>query len=228
MPDSPPDSPRPGSRGRSVVATLVAVGMVAYPFVIYASLTRWGARTTAALLLGVLVLWGVRARLFGRVGFRSLVVQVGGIALLSLGTLWSDNPAYIQQMPVLISAFLLVTFVTSLLRPPTMIERYARLVTPDLSDAEVGHCRAVTWAWIAFFVANAAIAETLAITGPVEAWALYAGGIAYVLMGGMFAVEYVVRKARFGRFGTRWHDRLLARLLGRRSGGGPGTPGGPP
>ncbi len=203
--------------GKALVRFLVGGLFVAYPFVVYLALTRWGARTTALVVLGALVLWGLKARMFGRQGFRTLLVQVGGIAALSLGSLVSGHPAWIQQMPVLISAFLLVTFLSSLFRPPSMIERYARMVQPDLSDAEVRHCRAVTQVWVVFFVVNAGIAEGLALWGSVEAWALYAGAIAYVLMGVLFTVEYVVRKARFGRFGDGLHDRLLARLLRRRA-----------
>jgi uncharacterized membrane protein len=224
MPDVRTEAPpRTGTIRTSLVGVLVGALFVVYPFLVYVALTQWGARSTAGLVLGSLALWGFRARRFGQQGFRSLMLQVGGIALLSLGTLVSGSPAFLQQMPVLISALLLVTFVASLVRPPPMIERYARMITPDLSEGEIRHCRAVTWVWIVFLVGNAAIAEALVLWGSVEAWALYAGGIAYVLMGLLFAGEYLVRKARFGRFGGAWHDRVLARLLGRWS-----PPGGNP
>lgn len=211
-----PSSRRHGPWG-IVVRIAVAVLFVVYPFLVYLALTRFGGRITAALLLGVLVLWGARARLLGRQGFRGILLQAGGVAALSLGTLASDDPVWLQQVPVLISVFLLATFLASLFRPPPMIERYARLVQPELTEGEARHCRIVTWAWVAFFVANAAVAEALVVWGSMEAWAVYAGGIAYGLMGLMFMVEYVVRKARFGRFGNGLHDRVLARLLGRRS-----------
>ena len=229
MPDARIEPPPPSRVPRSpLVGILIGALFVGYPFLVYFSLTQWGAKSTATLVLGMLALWGVRARLWGNKGFRTVMVQVGGIALLCVWTFVYDSPVFLQQMPVLISAFLLVTFGSSLMRPPPMIERYARLITPDLSDAEVRHCRVVTWVWVVFFVVNAGIAEALVMWGSVEAWALYVGGIAYLLMGVLFAAEYLVRKFRLGRFGTAWHDRLLAHLLGRKDHGvTPGSGGRP-
>jgi uncharacterized membrane protein len=83
----------------------------------------------------------------------------------------------------------------------------------DLSPAEVTYCRRVTVIWSVFFGCNALIILALAILAPVEWWTVYAGGIVYVLMGLVFATEYVIRKARFRRYGPRWHDRLFARFF---------------
>ena len=57
----------------------------------------------------------------------------------------------------------------------------------------------------------------LALAAPQTVWALYTGAISYVLMAIVFAVEYLVRKARFGRYGTGFLDRVLARVLGNGS-----------
>jgi uncharacterized membrane protein len=225
VPVAPVQSPQVGQAApgfaRRLVGIFAGLLLVVYPLVVYLALTRLGARATAALVLLALLLWGLRARLLVKQGFRTLLVQVGGIAVLSILTLASGYPAFLQQMPVLVSVFLLVTFLSSLVRPPPMVERYARLVTPDLSDAEVRHCLVVTWAWVLFLVANAATAEALVIWGTPEQWAIFAGGISYGLMGLMFAVEYVVRKARFGRFGNGPLDRVLAELLRGDSQGNP-------
>jgi len=110
------------------------------------------------------------------------------------------------------------TFAATLVRPPPMIERYATLQQPDLTAGEKAHCLTWTWIWVVFFVVNAGVAEALALGATMDAWAAYSGGIAYVLMGLLFAVEYVVRKARFDRFGGGPLDRALARVLGRSGG----------
>ncbi len=47
-----------------------------------------------------------------------------------------------------------------------------------------------------------------------EWWALYTGFVSYLLVGLLFAAEYVFRKARFGRFGPGLLDRALQRILG--------------
>jgi len=135
--------------------------------------------------------------------------------LIALLTMVFNEPLFLLQTPVLISLFLLATFTWTLFRPPSMIERYAIMTHGALVPGESDYCRIVTYVWIAFFVVNAAIAESLALWAPMEIWALYAGGIAYVLIGTVFSVEYVVRSVRFRRFGNGPVDRLLARIIGK-------------
>jgi uncharacterized membrane protein len=43
----------------------------------------------------------------------------------------------------------------------------------------------------------------LAAFAPVSWWALYTGFLAYILIGLGFTVEFIARKRRFRRFGTR-------------------------
>ena len=74
------------------------------------------------------------------------------------------------------------------------------------------YCRSVTLVWCAFFVVNGAAAALLAAFAPRGWWAGYTGVVSYVLVGALFAAEYVVRKARFGRFGRGPVDRLLAHV----------------
>lgn len=213
--DGSQEPARPGAWSR-IGGILLGAVFVAYPFLVYLALTRLGARVAGLLVVAALVLHGLRARWFGRQGFRTLLLQAGGVALLAGATAATGHPGFLLQLPVLISVFLGITFAATLVRPPPMIERYARMVDPELTPAEVRHCRVVTWVWLAFFAVNAGIAEWLALRGDPAAWALYSGGIAYGLMGLLFAGEYVVRKARFGRFGDRAPDRVLAALLSRR------------
>jgi uncharacterized membrane protein len=68
---------------------------------------------------------------------------------------------------------------------------------PELTEAKRAHCRQVTIAWCVFFAFNGALAAVLAFAAPLSWWAAYSGGIAYVLMGMMFAGEYGLRKLRF-------------------------------
>lgn len=125
----------------------------------------------------------------------------------------SNNALYIMAMPVLISAALLVAFGASLRGEMPMVERFARLQDPDLTPVKQEHCRRVTMIWCVFFVFNGASAALLALFAPVSWWATYTGGVAYALMGLLFAGEYIVRKARFREYGRAPHDRLLAKLF---------------
>jgi uncharacterized membrane protein len=98
------------------------------------------------------------------------------------------------------------------------VERLARIQVADLSPAEVRYCRAVTVVWCGFFVLNGAASALLAAAAPRAWWAAYTGAISYGLVAAVFAGEYVVRKARFGRFGRGPVDRTLRLLLRRAEG----------
>ena len=100
----------------------------------------------------------------------------------------------------------------------------SKLLQTELSPAEVRYCRSVTWLWVLFFALNGSIAAFLALRGPISLWAAYTGVISYVLIGAVFALEFLVRRLRFGRFGDGPHDRLLKHiwprsLLNEREGG---------
>ena len=136
--------------------------------------------------------------------------------VVGLGVL-TDDARFVLAMPVLINAVLLVTFAGSLRGVP-MIERFARMQEPELSEAQRAHCRQVTWAWIFFFFLNGLCAALLALFASRFWWAAYNGGVAYGLMGAMFAGEYVLRQFRFRKYGEGLHDRLLARLFPPREG----------
>ena len=183
-----------------------------YPLLLYVAIRTWGVRAGVGLLLLLLVPRLLRLRLHRRRELSTVLVQLGAIGALSGLAFVLNEPAFLQQLPVLINGVLLATFAASLVRPPPMIERYARLVHEDLSPAELRHCRVETCDWVGYIVANIAFTELLVLYGSLAAWTLWCGGVAYAAMGCLFAGEYVVRKLRFGRLGTGPVDRLLARL----------------
>jgi uncharacterized membrane protein len=94
-----------------------------------------------------------------------------------------------------------------------MIENFARMVKPDLPEAEVRYCRSLTKVWAAYLIAIGLGGLALAAFAPVSLWAAYAGGVSYALVGLLFAVEYVVRKAKFRDFGPNRLDAILRRVF---------------
>jgi uncharacterized membrane protein len=89
---------------------------------------------------------------------------------------------------------MLALFGYSLISPPSIIERIARLKEPNLPPAAIHYTRRVTQVWCGFFVINACISlATIFWTTPLI-WSLYNGVIAYILMGLLFAGEYFIRK----------------------------------
>ena len=112
----------------------------------------------------------------------------------------------LKLYPVLVNALLLAVFATSLWRGPPIVERLARLTEPGLPPEGVAYTRRVTEAWCVFFLLNGAAAAATAAWCATEAWALYNGFIAYVLIGAMFGGEWLLRR------------RFRARLAGGAGG----------
>lgn len=183
-----------------IVQTVAALALLVYPIAVYVGLTHWDTRT-AALGLLLLIVPAALAR-FGKRRSSAL----GGIAFVPLVTAGLlglsavlDEAGFVLFVPVVVNLGLLATFASTLRWGPSMIERFARLQEPELSQAKVAWCHAWTWIWSGFFLFNASAAAALALFAPLEWWTLYNGLIAYGLIGLTFAVEFVLRHLKFGR-----------------------------
>jgi uncharacterized membrane protein len=117
------------------------------------------------------------------------------LAALVLAALavWYNALLPLKLYPAMVSAAFLGVFAYSLLAPPTVIERMARGRGPALPPFVVAYTRRVTQAWCVFFLCNGAIALATALWAPEAVWSFYTGVVSYVLMGLLFAAEYLVR-----------------------------------
>ncbi len=199
---------------RWLPAALRGTFVAAYPLLVYVGVSRWSPRILGLVLLAALLpglvskLWTAdRAHLWP-----VLRVPLSIFALVGLGAALNE-PRFFYALPVLVNLMLLANFAATLRGPVSMIERFARMQEPELPPGGEAYCRKVTIVWCWFFVANAAMSAALALWAPVAWWSLYVGGIAYLLIGLMFTVEYVVRKATFRRFSDALPDRLLRRVF---------------
>jgi uncharacterized membrane protein len=163
---------------------------------VYATIGKFGPSGVAALLAAVCLARLAVARLRApAVGGRYLtLVSLGGLVLAAV-SFWLEESGAVLYYPVLMNAALLVVFGASLVHPPSVVERIARVREPDLPPAGVAYTRRVTIVWTIFFVLNGAAALYTALFTTLETWALYNGLIAYVLIGTVFAVELAVRTA---------------------------------
>ncbi|MCQ4307348.1 hypothetical protein NA645_04995 [Pseudomonas stutzeri] len=179
--------------GKANASRLIGLGLLlaglAYPFVVYLGLEHLSPRLFA-MLLGALWL----ARLLGakQTPLSRTVAAVALLFCLLLGVV--DDSALLPWYPVLISLALLGLFAGSLRSGMPIIERLARLSEPELPPAAVRYTRQVTWVWVGFFIINAGIAGGLVLWAPLSWWTLYTGLIAYLLMGLLFAGEWLVRQ----------------------------------
>jgi uncharacterized membrane protein len=118
---------------------------------------------------------------------------IGGTLLLFIMAVWSNLLLPLKLYPVLVNAALLSVFAYSLIFPPSMIEHFARIREPNLPTRAIRYTRRVTQVWCIFFAANGVIALITALWASSATWTLYNGLIAYLMMGLLFAGEYVIR-----------------------------------
>jgi uncharacterized membrane protein len=172
---------------------LLALLALSYPVLVYVGLlhfpVKWVALAIAALLLLRLLLLQRRMVDAGRALYPALVLGV----VCALVSVVLNHAGALRLIPVLINLSCLIAFALTLINPPTMIERFARLREPDLSATAVTYTRQVTKVWCFFFVLNGSIALYTALYASMAIWTLYNGLIAYILMGVLGAVEYLVR-----------------------------------
>ena len=129
------------------------------------------------------------------------VATAAAALTLALGAGWLNDALPIKLYPVAVNALMLALFGLSLRHPPSMIERFARLQEPDLPTHAIAYTRRVTQVWCGFFVINGTLALLTALYASTDVWALYNGLIAYLLMGALFAGEWLVRQRVRARHG---------------------------
>jgi uncharacterized membrane protein len=179
-------------RGRSLYFVFAAAG-IAYPFLVYFGLR---VASPAVLAVGLAGIIGVRL-LLDRGGSDAqrrfapvfIIAAMGALLLVALSPL-----AGLESYPILVSLAFAGLFAYSLWRPPTLIERVARMRHPDLPPSALPYLRKVTSVWLGFFIANAAVSAATAMSGNLELWMLYNGFISYILMGALFVAELLVRR----------------------------------
>lgn len=152
--------------------------------------------------LAGLLLLAAATRLPAMQGSKVARWSVAGALVLAAITLWGNALLPLKLYPVLVNIVLLAAFGYSLAAPPSMVERLALLREPALSPAAKVYTRRVTQLWCVFFMLNGAVALGTALWASQAVWSLYTGVIAYVLMGSLFGIEFLVRMRFKRRQGT--------------------------
>jgi uncharacterized membrane protein len=178
---------------RKVDASVVVFAAVSilYPLLAALAVRSFGPGWVLIGLFALLALrsaLGLTSKVPGGLTYGLLVVAAG-LAFVAL----FDRQLSVRLYPAFMNVAMLIAFGHTLIRPPSMIERFARLVEPNLPEHGVRYTRAVTWAWCIFFTVNAAIAAYTAAFATWQIWTIYNGVIAYVGMGLLFAGELLLR-----------------------------------
>ncbi len=171
---------------------VVAVIGVAYPFAVYFGLQLFSPLVIALALISFLIVrilssWREKKQVRELV---ALSLTLSCVVLLS----FVDQLLAIKSYPVALSLSLASLFTYSLLNPPSMIERFARMVEPNLNEQGVRYTRKVTMVWIGFFICNAVVSFGTAVYGDLEVWTFYNGFLSYVCVGGLMGGEFIVRQ----------------------------------
>lgn len=185
---------------KPALAALLLGGLtLAYPVFVYFSLGHFEPRWFALVLLVLAIL---RWRLSTQPG--SWLAVAAALALAALAWL-SNDVLPVKLYPVAVSASMLALFAGSLVYPPSIVERLARLSEPDLPNEAVGYTRAVTMVWCGFFLINGLVAAYSAIWASDAFWALYNGGLAYAGMGALAGGEWLIRQRFRARIREQAH-----------------------
>jgi uncharacterized membrane protein len=174
------------------------VAGVAYPLVILCA-WHWDSPRFVGLMLFAL-LWMQRATGTGPLAasLRKLTPvdwAVGGaLNVASVAIVLTDSELLMRLYPSLVNLGLLVVFGATLVKGPSMIEKFARLTYADPPAHVVRYTHRVTQIWCAFFALNGACSVYTALDSPRAAWSLYNGAIAYGLIGVLLIGEFAWRK----------------------------------
>lgn len=162
---------------------------ISYPFMVYWGLQYYDARLLLPLLL---ILLGLRW-LTGTGVSEHKVVIITLVGIVIIAMIWGTQLS-LKFYPVMMNLGFLILFASSLLSPPTVVERLARIREPDLPPEAITYTHKVTQVWSVFFLVNGVIAAITALWATDEVWMLYNGFIAYLLIGGLAGGEWLVRQ----------------------------------
>ena len=111
----------------------------------------------------------------------------------------TNSALFLKLYPLAVCGTFFFVFAMSLASPPNIIFRFATLQDKSILGSPFkgrveAYCKKVTLVWCGFFVLNSAAAVWTAFWASERVWAVYNGGVSYIIMGLIFAIEFIVRK----------------------------------
>lgn len=174
---------------KQLLKAAVVVLSICYPFMVYWGLQNYEAKLLLPLLLILLAMRWLTGT--GVSEHKVVIITLLGIVVIAM--IWGTQLS-LKFYPVMMNLGFLALFASSLLSPQSFVERLARIREPDLPPEAIAYTRKVTLVWSVFFLINGAIAAITALWATDKVWMLYNGFIAYLLIGGLAAGEWLVRQ----------------------------------
>jgi uncharacterized membrane protein len=157
---------------RNGLAALLLVASLAYPAAVYFGRSAVPPLIFVAVALLLMAVRTVTLDVSAARAQRGMLMA-SAVVLIILAAL--DPPVGAKAYPVVMSAAFAAAFGISLVYPPSLIERLARLREPELPPEAQAYCRAVTMIWTAWLCVNTLVALILALFGSDEAWSSIRG-----------------------------------------------------
>jgi acyl-coenzyme A synthetase/AMP-(fatty) acid ligase/uncharacterized membrane protein/3-hydroxymyristoyl/3-hydroxydecanoyl-(acyl carrier protein) dehydratase len=174
------------SNNKKLISAIALVLTLLYPFMIY---FLNGQSSESYIVIGLILVLTLRSA----IQYRDQWIGNVGIIAIMLGLyFWKGHIAALAY-PVLVSLSFAIMLGWSLIYPPTLIERFARLVEKDLDARGVEYTRKVTIAWFIFSLLNASVSLMTVFMGDRDIWLLYNAFISYLLIGILMGGEYIFR-----------------------------------
>lgn len=97
-----------------------------------------------------------------------------------------------KYYPVIVNFVLFCIFFGSTFSEETVIQKMAKLMEPNIKPKALEYTRKLTYIWSIFMLANFFISLATVFMSE-KVWAIYNGFLSYMLVGGFFIIEYMVR-----------------------------------
>lgn len=163
---------------------------LAYPFIVY---FLGNELQTSHIVFGLISLFFLRSAFQYRQQGVSQIFMALVLAAIMVGLFFVDDQLAIYAYPVLMSLSFACVLGWTLIYPPSLIERFARILEPDLDSRGIAYTRKVTVVWLGFSLLNASLSIATVILNDVKIWLLYNGLISYVLIGLLMGCEFLFR-----------------------------------
>ncbi|WMY72886.1 hypothetical protein RHD99_15595 [Buttiauxella selenatireducens] len=180
-------------RAKQALSIAGGLAVIGWPFAVWLAISYPKLRILLPCLALCFVLRLCALR--GKTGALSQAFK--GLALagtvLTIASIWMREAQLLLWYPVVVNAVMLALFGSSLFTRMSLIERLARWREGDLPPEGVRYTRRVTQVWCIFFIFNGSVSLWTCLAGNVHWWTLWNGMASYLLMGLLFAGEWLIR-----------------------------------
>ncbi len=178
---------------KTLIRLILAIIVLAYPFVIYFGLLYFKFWQVALVVMVVAILRlsviNVQPSKHFKMGF------IGAVLLLLFAVLAMifEQQVWFKIYPIAISVTLFYVFASSLWTDKSMIQRFAEIRETNIGPEKQLYMQKLTSVWCGFFVLNAMFSTYTLLFSSDKQWMLYNGLISYLLMGALGLGELLYR-----------------------------------